>query len=750
MAARFWVGGSGNLDGSTTTHISASSGGAGGATYPGSGDTLTFDASSNATAYTVTVTGTNNVSDLVVGNPTSGLITFAGSSAINIFGSFTGPTGGTWTYSGTITFSATATGKTITTNGITFAGPVTFNGTGGGWTFQDTHHGGTQLYTLTAGTLNTNSQTVTWGGLTSSVSSARTLTMGSSSITCSNTAANTVWNFATTTGLTVTANTATINIKGADFNEGTFNWNGASLTIGFTGSGQNVAFRGTSTWANITVTGFASGNISSLSLAGNKTVTSLFTANGATPGQRLRIVSNQSQSLLAPRTITAASVSCTNVNFTDIVGAGAGNWDLHGISGGAGDGGGNSGITFTSPLTLYWFKDTGNFSTTANWFLGTGGTGGAGRIPLIQDTAVFDANSFSASGKTITFDVTNVGNLDFSAATNSPTLTTNVLLYGYLKLAAGMTVNTGFTFVGRNNPTVTSAGCTINSSTISVVTSTLQLLDSMTLGTANSLTYNNGTLDLNSNNLSTGTFNLSTAGQTRTFLMGSGTVTLTGTGTVFNVAAPTTITCGTSTIKITDASASAKTFTGGGSTFYNLWITGAGSGTYIISDGNTFNNFKDDNSVAHTVQFTATTTTTVATWTVAGSAGKLITMQSTLGNSAWTLSCPSGYVLSDYLSLQDSAATGGALFYPGTHSTSVSGNSGWRFGNSFTTSSFTESQIVLSDVITRLIQRSFTETLTLSELFFSKSLTMAKTAIARLTTTNSKTVLTTKNQKTVL
>lgn len=52
MASRFWVGGSGDLDGSTTTHIAASSGGAGGASYPGPGDTMTFDGASGGGTVT--------------------------------------------------------------------------------------------------------------------------------------------------------------------------------------------------------------------------------------------------------------------------------------------------------------------------------------------------------------------------------------------------------------------------------------------------------------------------------------------------------------------------------------------------------------------------------------------------------------------------------------------------------------------------------------------------------------------------
>ncbi len=65
MASRFWVGGTGTWDGSTTTPWAATSGGAGGQTVPGSGDTVTFDGSSGG--GTVTVNTTVNVTSITMG-----------------------------------------------------------------------------------------------------------------------------------------------------------------------------------------------------------------------------------------------------------------------------------------------------------------------------------------------------------------------------------------------------------------------------------------------------------------------------------------------------------------------------------------------------------------------------------------------------------------------------------------------------------------------------------------------------------
>jgi hypothetical protein len=55
-AQRFWVGGTGTWDSTTTTHWSTSSGGAGGASVPGSGDSVNFDGNSGGGTVTASAT----------------------------------------------------------------------------------------------------------------------------------------------------------------------------------------------------------------------------------------------------------------------------------------------------------------------------------------------------------------------------------------------------------------------------------------------------------------------------------------------------------------------------------------------------------------------------------------------------------------------------------------------------------------------------------------------------------------------
>lgn len=56
MTAKFWVGGTGTWDNATTTNWALSTGGAGGAAVPVTGDTVTFDASSGGGVVSVSAT----------------------------------------------------------------------------------------------------------------------------------------------------------------------------------------------------------------------------------------------------------------------------------------------------------------------------------------------------------------------------------------------------------------------------------------------------------------------------------------------------------------------------------------------------------------------------------------------------------------------------------------------------------------------------------------------------------------------
>lgn len=123
MASRFWVGGTGTWDASTTTNWSATTGGAGGASVPGAADTVTFDGASGG--GTVTVNTNFTVVSMTWGAFT-GTIDFATNNNSPTFSAnspFSGTGSGTRTFnagSGTFTFTGTASPDFTTTTGLTW------------------------------------------------------------------------------------------------------------------------------------------------------------------------------------------------------------------------------------------------------------------------------------------------------------------------------------------------------------------------------------------------------------------------------------------------------------------------------------------------------------------------------------------------------------------------------------------------------------------------------------------------------
>ncbi|MDO8486292.1 MAG: hypothetical protein Q7S77_01165, partial [Candidatus Staskawiczbacteria bacterium] len=196
----------------------------------------------------------------------------------------------------------------------------------------------------------------------------------------------------------------------------------------------------------------------------------------------------------------------------------------------------------------------------------------------------------------------------------------------------------------------------------------------------NSVTVNHaGTTTLGADTTISGALTL-TAG---TLSASTYTITLSGTGTVFSNSG--TYTAGTSTISLTDTSSSSKTFAGGGGTYNNLSITGAGTGAVIFTGSNTFNDFTIN--PPKTVTFTSSTTQTISgTFSCSGTSGNVITLASTSA-SASTLSKSSGTVGCDYISVSYSTATGGATWNAGDNSTDGGNNTGWQFTVAATSSS---------------------------------------------------------------
>ena len=156
------------------------------------------------------------------------------------------------------------------------------------------------------------------------------------------------------------------------------------------------------------------------------------------------------------------------------------------------------------------------------------------------------------------------------------------------------------------------------------------------------------------------------------------TVTNTGTATA-NILSPFAVTSPGITFTsftISMTAATAKTFAGGGATYPTLNQGGAGALT--ISGNNSFADLTATTRPS-TITFTISTTQTFTNFTLSGTAGNLVTINSSSAGTQASLSKTSGTVSVGFLSIRDSNATGGAGWYAGTTSTNVSNNTGWIF-----------------------------------------------------------------------
>lgn len=701
MANRYWVGGTGSWNGSNTVNWSATSGGAGGASIPTAADDVFFNASSGTGTATVSA---SRVAKSINCTGYTGTLDISSSSNLTLSGSATFSSGMTFTTTGIspiITFNATAT---LTSAGKTLCG-ITVNGAGITVTLADALTvSSICTTTLTAGTLALANFTLSTGIFSSSGSSTRAISFGAGNINLtSTTAGTTILSVAVGTNLSWTGTggfvrnqvaTATMSWGSTNFTNGpnlTVNAGSAALTLtassyfkttNFTGSTCDVASSSTLSinfQGNITLA--SGGTYTSLPIFNSSSNT--ITSNGRSI-RSLTVSTVGTTVTLADALTTVVSVSHTQATFnlagftvTTPVWLGSGT-STRVLAFGSG---GNIVLNSSTPAatilsiataTGFTWTGTGQFTrnmvATATVVFGTTGGTTSNAPNLTVNNGASDLTISSGSY---------LKNVDFTGSTSIVTATYNAC--GNLTLASGGTyTSVQPTFLASG--TLTSVGRTLGNTTVNGSGITVTLADAMTSN--NTLTLTQGTFDAANFNVTTLYFS-SNNSNTRTLNMGTGTWTVSGGSafTTWNAATSTNLTVNASTSTITMTNASTKTFAGGGKTYYNLNQGGAGALT--ISGSNTFNNITNSTQPA-TVTFTAGTTQTVSAFGLSGTAGNLITINSTTPGSQFTLSDASGTINAQYLAIQDSNATGGAV-WNALYSTNLGNNTGWIFpgGNMF-------------------------------------------------------------------
>jgi fibronectin-binding autotransporter adhesin len=624
--------------------------------FPLAQDTAVFDESTSAGTHTWNI-AIRNAGTVDMSARTSAL-TLSLSTGPIIYGDWTFGSGITISGAQTMSFTGRNT-QVITSAGKTFSGGITVESYGGTVELADALNVGGNILTVTNGTFDTKGYNVTAGTLSSTNSNVREIRLGASTVTLSGNVF-----FGTSTNLTFDASTSSIvfTTASATIDGGNQTFYGVSFTS--TGAGTHTVNQ-SNTFNSLSITAPASANLRQVAFSGDQTITGTLTAAGATAVRRVML---RSSVVGTTRTLTVGTLSADDCDFRDITIAGT-------AAGGsptrAGDCGGNSGVTFPAPKTVYWNLAGSQNWSADGWATTSGGVPATNNFPLAQDTAVFDD---TGSAGTVTVNALfNIGAIDMSARTSAMTLqgNTGYSIYGNWTFGSGVTHGgtATITFSGRGTSTITSAGKTFSGGiTIDCGPSTVQLADALDMPSTRTLSQSSGTFDAVSYNVTTGRYN---ASGTPTLKMGSGTWTLSGTATVWDFGSTAYILHkGTADILLSNTTTSTRSFNGGGFSYNKLTIGGAtGTSTLTITSNNQFTELASTKTVAHTIAL-GTTTQTFGKWSVTGSAGNVVTLTGTGTAHVLAGACTDGI---DYLvmgSIGFSAASP-AEFYAGANSTAT-------------------------------------------------------------------------------
>ncbi len=733
----YWIGGTGNW--SDATHWSNSSGGSTSAIIPNQTYSVVFDANSFPSGGIVTINQLAYCKDMAWTGVTN-IPTLAGNSELDIYGSLTLTNSMNLTYTGQLHFKSNSTTETIATLGKIILSNIYFDGLGGGWTLQDSLvTNQKQLYHYN-GTLNTNGKYVFLRTFESSSSGVRTLNLSFSTIVVTGTGSPSAFSVVAN-NCTMNAGTSQIKLTGgggqAYFYGGAFNYYDVSFTdVASTTQGM---LWGGSTFHNVSFASNAQIGISAtyndVTIAGNGTLNGSNTFNNLTlsPGKTYTPGSGTTQTFIGNLTANGTCAApielyCTSGFSTFSKSSGAIIVDyvrllnIH-TSGGASfttnnatDFGGNTGwaLNTTTPQTLYWIGNTGNWSDATHWSTSSGGSI-SNCIPSIYDNVIFDGNSFLTGGGIVTVNqVAYCKDMAWTGAANTPTLAGNSELdiYGSLTLTNSMNLTyTGQLHFKSNSTTETIA--TLGKIILSNIYFdglgggwTLQ--DSLVTN-QKQLYHYNGTLNTNGKYVFLRTFESSSSG-VRTLNLSFSTIVVTGTGSpsAFSVVANNcTMNAGTSQIKLTGGGGQAYFYGGafnyydvsftdvasttqgmlwGGSTFHNVSfasnaqigisatyndVTIAGNGT--LNGSNTFNNLTLSPGKTYTPG-SGTTQTFIGNLTANGTCAAPIELYCTSGFS--TFSKSSGAIIVDYVRLLNIHTSGGASFTT-NNATDFGGNTGW-------------------------------------------------------------------------
>jgi len=560
---------------------------------------------------------------------------------------------------GTATWDATAGTKWSTTSG----------GSGGAsvpTSIDNVFFDGSSTYTCTLGanaagqqiTFNNANASFTAGGY--AVNCQKFITVSSSAINITNSTINcngdggpgVYWD---ARGIaTFTSTGSTINVGSSSIRAG-FESGGKTYNTVTTASSTTFEIGGGGTYTNLTFQQPSSGSgngvyWTELKINQSITVTGTLSITGLNDSARIFV--SPSNLLDTAKTITAATVSLTNVDFYKITAAGAAS-PFTGTK--IGNAGGNTNITFPSSVTRYISNTPGNWSSTSTWSTTSGGSGGAS-VPLAHDDVIINTSGSTQNAGTSIRSLTSTNNVNFGASAQDTPLQ---ICGGDITLSSG----TGTWSTSQNSWNL------LNESGSSKNISIPNTTGSYTVKNLNIVT---GSYTLTGNIGSNSIAGAESVILYSTLSLGSNSVFC----STWNAQAASTVTAGTSTIFVS------LQFSGGGKTYNTVDFYSTGS-SFTVTGSNIINTIKSSVDQAKTINFTAGTTTTVNNWLITGSLGKVVTITSptaAVHNLAYTgASQVSGI---DYLNISYSNATPSVYpftWFAGANSTNSGNNTGWVF-----------------------------------------------------------------------
>lgn len=502
----------------------------------------------NLTGSAVTITGSGEVLNLG-GNDDS--LTVVSNTATNI----------TFTNTGAVSVVSGLRAKTIPSLIFTSSNNITLTG-----------EDGAELITYRNITVSQNNTTFTvtgngqksYGNL-NFANNATAVFNGSATASIFNgtvvfgTGTNATFNNANTFNQSVTFgnNTASANFTGVVIFNNTLNI-GTNNIVNFSGTSNktfnntiNVGASSTITFSNTGINNFTNVSIDAgvnwhFSTTAPSVVSGIFTMN-ASCANPIIVSSNIAGVRANVNLATTQTWNFTSVR--DINKTGIGGLT---VTNGA-NLGNNLNISFpTVSRNLYWVGGSGNWNSSANWSLSSGGAGGQ-CPPTSIDNVFFDANSFTAAGQAVTINVEAFcRNMDWTGVTNNPKMggANRLNIAGSLVLSPSMTQTgttgdfSGSVFFTSNNAgnTITMAGKAFNTVRFAGIGGEWQLTDAMNVinnieAFAGTWNLNNQTVAcgrINANNPADVARNINFTGSNVTLTLGGTTLDLRGTNITIN------------------------------------------------------------------------------------------------------------------------------------------------------------------------------------------------------------------------